>query len=337
MLISTKNWQKACYYFIFCLLLVIYLTSCGFLPENEPKKLSRSELCLDTVVTVTLYGSADETLLDECFSLCRDYELIFSRTDPASELYRLNAAGSMEVSDALREVLAAALDYCALSGGKFDITMGSVSSLYGFSSDTPTVPSPEALSKALSHVGYENIHVDGHTVTLGDPEAVIDLGAIAKGYIADRLADFLREQGVESAIIDLGGNIYCLGGKRPAQDFTVGIRFPFRDHSSTIAAVNVSDRSVVTSGIYERSFEQDGRLYHHILDPVSGIPCDNELLGVSIVSERSVDGDALSTICFLLGLEEGMALIESLEGVSAVFITEDYALHYAGGFENTLN
>lgn len=334
--ISTKNRRKRCFNFIFCLLLVICLTSCGFSPKNGEKKLSRSELYLDTVVTITLYGETDDSLLDSCFALCRDYELIFSRTDPDSELYRLNEAGSMEVSDELLAVLELALDYCETSGGAFDITMGAVSSLYGFSSEHPTVPSPEALRVAMSHVGYEKLRIDDHTVTLTDPAAVIDLGAIAKGYIADRLAGFLREAGVEGAVIDLGGNIYCLGTKPDGSAFTVGIQCPFEDRSSTIAAVAASDRSVVTSGLYERSFEQDGVLYHHILDPDTGMPSDTGLLGASIVSERSVDGDALSTICFLLGLEKATALIESLDGVSAVFVTEDYALHYAGGFENVL-
>lgn len=310
-------------------MLAVGLAACA---GKGAEPVSRSELLLDTVVTISLYGG-DEELLEQCFAECRRYERIFSRTDPESELYALNAAGSMEVSDELLSLLETALHYCALSDGAFDITMGGVSDLYDFSSEQPRVPEGEELEEAMGHVGYENIRIEGSTVTLLDPAAVIDLGAIAKGYIADRLARFLIEDGVESATIDLGGNIYCVGGKPDGSPFRVGIQCPFEDRSQVIGVVEVSDRSVVTSGIYERSFEQNGVIYHHILDPNTGLPCENDLLAVSIVSEHSVDGDALSTLCFVLGMEEGMALVDSLEGVYAVFVTEDYQTHYSQGFE----
>ena len=137
--------------------------------------------------------------------------------------------------------------------------------------------------------------MEGNTVTFADPETVIDLGGVAKGYIADRLADFLRGEGVTSAIIDLGGNLYCLGSRPGGEPFQVGIQYPYEERQTTIGGLPAENLSVVTSGLYERSFTLDGRLYHHILDPDTGWPVENDLLAVSIVSERSVDGDALST------------------------------------------
>jgi thiamine biosynthesis lipoprotein len=318
-------------------MLVICLTACSFSSalqaEKDTQKVSKSTFLLDTLVTVTLYGTEDEALIDGCFDLCREYEEIFSRTDENSELYKLNHTGEMTVSQPLQELLETALYYCRLSDGAFDITLGAISEMYGFSSDSPRVPSQQELDAALAHVGYENITLDGSAVTLGDRQAVIDLGAIAKGYIADRLAEYLLANGQESAIISLGGNILCVGGKPDGSDFTVGLQYPFQDMTKTIAAVKVSGMSVVTSGIYERSFEQDGVLYHHILDPKTGLPCQNNLLAVSILSESSVDGDALSTVCFLLGLDRGLELINSIDGIYAVFVTDDYALHYSDGFE----
>lgn len=341
---KTKNCWKTAEKLTICAVLVIYLTGCSFAgisgsqsaSSDAEKKVTKSDFALDTVVSVTLYGTDDPTLAEGCLDLCHKYELVFSRTDSESELYALNEQNSMTVSDDLLSVITTALHYCEVSNGAFDITLGEISDMYGFTSDSPSVPPQDKLDAALAHVGYQHIHVDGHTVTIDDPETVVDLGAIAKGYIADRLADYLKENGQQSAVIDLGGNVYCVGTKPDGSDYNVGIQYPFEDTSKTITTVHVSNMSVVTSGIYERSFEQDGVLYHHILNPQTGYPYDNGLLAVSIVSEKSVDGDALSTTCFALGLDGGLALINSLDGIYAVFVTDDYQLHYSDGFQAAL-
>ena len=320
-----------------CLLLALALAAglfgCSGQTAKQPDRVSKTTLALNTAVTVTLYGTEDASLIDGCFELCRKYELIFSRTDERSELYKLNAAGSMEVSAELLDVIQTALSYCELSGGAFDITLGRISDEYAFTSDEHHVPTDAELSELMRSTGWEKIELAGSRVTLHDG-AVIDLGAIAKGYIADRLDEYLVENGQQSAVIDLGGNIRCVGTKPDGSLFTVGIQYPFGEVKKSIAAVKVDDLSVVTSGIYERSFELDGVLYHHILDPKTGRPCDNGLLAVSIISGKSVDGDALSTACFALGLDRGLELIESLDGIEAVFVTDDYALHYSSGFES---
>ena len=315
-------------------LLVFSLTSCGFFNEKKAEKITKTEFLLDTVVSVTVYDEADSEAVDECIALCADYEKLFSRTDPESELYALNASGGMAVSDELLGLIETALYYCELSDGRFDITMGAVSEAYGFSSVSPSLPSAEFIAEALSHTGYEKITIDGNTVTLTDPEAVIDLGAIAKGYIADRLGELLRERGVENAIIDLGGNILCLGNKPDGSDFKVGIQYPYRGSNISITSAAISNMSVVTSGVYQRYFEAEGKTYHHILDPETGYSLNNGLLSVSIISENSVDCDALSTTVFALGLEDGMELVNSLENVWAVFITEDMDIIYSEGFED---
>lgn len=304
--------------------------------QTQPEKHSKTTLALNTAVTITLYGAQDESLIDGCFELCRKYELIFSRTDEQSELYRLNASGDMAVSDELLGLIKTALYYSELSGGAFDITLGKISDMYAFTSSEHHVPTDAELEALLACTGSDKISIDGSRVTLHGG-AIIDLGAIAKGYIADKLTDYLVENGAESAIIDLGGNIRCVGTKPDGSLFSVGIQYPFEEMKKTIAVVGINDLSVVTSGIYERSFEQDGAFYHHLLSPETGRPCDNNLLAVSIISPRSVDGDALSTTCFVLGLERGLELIESLDGIEAAFVTDDYALYFSSGFEDYIS
>ena len=159
----------------------------------------------------------------------------------------------------------------------------------------------------------------------------MDLGFIAKGFIADRLKESLLEKGVESALINLGGNILAVGSKPDGSPFEIGVRKPFDTQNTALTTLSLSDRSLVSSGVYERYFEKDGKRYHHLLDPFTGYPVENGLLGVTILSSSSMEGDALSTTAFVLGPEEGMALIESLPDTEAVFITEDYKLHYSSG------
>ena len=186
------------------------------------------------------------------------------------------------------------------------------------------------MANACTHVNYQNIQIEGNTVTLTDPQTQIDLGGIAKGYIADRLKEYLLSEGVEHALINLGGNTLAVGTKYDGSPFRIGIQKPFSEKNEVITAVEITDRSVVSSGIYQRYFEKDGRIYHHILNPDTGYPYENNLLQVTIISDQSVDGDALSTCCFALGLKDGSKLIESLDNVQAIFVTNDYELHYAG-------
>ena len=273
------------------LLLCLLLPGCG---QKEP--LVREAFLLDTFVSVTLYDGG-EAAAQGALDLCHSYEEVFSRTDPNSELYRLNHREITQVSNDLAEIIALGLDYAARTGGAFDITTGSITSLWDFSAETPQIPDPAAVSEGLTHVGWEKVDLSGNTVTFSDPGTMIDLGGIAKGYIADRMANYLRQEGVTSAI-----------GSLPA-----------------------SNLSVVTSGVYERCFTVDEKLYHHILDTSTGYPVENDLLSVTIVSDTSVDGDALSTACFALGLEEGIALIENTEGAEAVFVTDDFSTHITSG------
>ena len=310
--------------------------------RQQADPISATAFKLNTVVTVTVYDSQDQEILDGALALCDEYERIFSRTLPESELYRLNEGqlqedgGNYSLSDPLAELTAAGLYYGDLSDGAFDISIAPVSSLWDFTSGEGTVPDSEAIAEALELVNYRDVTLEGNALHFAKEGMQLDLGAVAKGYIADRIKDYLLEQGVESAIIDLGGNILCVGSRPGGDPFRIGLQRPFASRRETVATVEITDKSVVSSGIYERYFEEDGVLYHHILNPATGYPYDNGLVSVTIISDKSVDGDGLSTSCFALGLEKGMELINSLPDVQAVFITEDRELHFSEGFEEEL-
>ena len=296
--------------------------------EKQAEPISATAFKLNTIVTVTIYDSKNQKLADEAVALCDKYEKLFSRTMESSELYQLNhgtlpkEGNAFVLSEETAKLIQKGLEYGKVSDGAFDIAIEPVSSLWDFTSGKKDIPSQEDISNLL---------------TFAKEGMGLDLGAIAKGYIADRIKDYLLEQGVKSATINLGGNVLCVGEKPEGTPFKIGIQKPFSDRSETIAVMNISDKSVVSSGIYERYFEKDGKIYHHILNPATGYPYDNHLVSVTIISDKSVDGDGLSTSCFALGLDKGMELINSLPDVQAVFITDDYELHYSDGFEEEIS
>lgn len=290
---------------------------------------------LNTFVTVTLYDTDDQEILDGCFDLCAEYENLLSRTKETSEIYRLNhrAEGerSLQVSEKTAQVIAKGLEYSRLSDGAFDITIEPLSSLWDFTAENPQVPPEEAIREARERVNYRNVSLEGNVVTFADDVTTIDLGAIAKGFIADEIKAYLIEEGVGSAIINLGGNVLCVGARPDETPFRIGIQRPFAERNEVAGALDIEDMSVVSSGVYERHFIQDGVNYHHLLNPRTGYPYENGLVQVTIISRDSVDGDGLSTTCFALGIEEGSELIESMEDIYGIFMTEDGSIYYTEG------
>lgn len=307
--------------------------------EGKNTSISGTNLLFDTSITITLYGTSNQAILDHCFSICKNYEKIFSRTLDYSELSLINQSKErfISLSDDMEILLEKALYYCNLSNGTLDITMGSVISLWNFKTDKPSLPNENNLKAALNLVDYRNLSIQNHQLQRKVDTIQIDLGSIAKGYIADQIKDYLLSEDITSALINLGGNVLCVGEKLDSEPFQIGIQKPFAIQNETIAILSIKDKSVVSSGTYERYFEKDNVLYHHILNPKTGYPYNNNLLSVTIVSDNSVDGDALSTICFTFGLEKGLALINSIENTYAIFVTDDYKLHYSDGFLDSIS
>lgn len=292
---------------------------------------TKTDYGLGTIITVTIYDKNKEDLIDESISLMRQYENMLSRNLKNSEIAKINSSkGSfIKVSDDTASVIKRGIYYGDLSGGLFDITIGDVSKLWGFDK-RPAVPDEDDLKKAVKTVNYKNIILNGNEVKL-EGGGSLDLGGIAKGYIADKMAEFLRKNGVKSAIINLGGNVYTIGSKN-GKPFKVGIQSPFNE-GETACIVEAVDKSVVTSGIYERKFTQDKKTYHHILNPKTGFPEDNTLASVTVVSDYSVDGDALATTLFLQGEDRGLKTAEEMEGIEALFIDKNGNIKATSGLK----
>lgn len=312
----------------------LLLTGCSGAKSSTQtdQDLTYTDMLFDTVIKIQILDPADESILDGLKKLCEKYDTMFSATNTDSELYKLNHANGQPftVSSETANLIQEGIHYSELSGGAFDLTIEPVSALWDFKADKPTVPSSDAIAQAVSHVDYTKVDIQDNTVTLEDPEAGIDLGAIAKGYIADQVKTYLKKQGIKHAIINLGGNVDVIGTKPDGSKYNIGIQKPFDESGEAITSVQLKDQTVVTSGIYERYFKKNGKLYHHILDPRTGYPCENNLYSVSIITDSSTKADALSTTCFLLGYEKGMELIQSMDGVDAIFITDDEKVHKIG-------
>lgn len=313
----------------FCLILFfsLFLTGCG-----STQKVTQTVYALDTVITLTIYEPDKASLLEEAAKKIADYENKFSRTISGSEIDQINKAdGSfVTVSDDTASLLSEALKYCALTDGKMDITISPAKDLWDFTGETKALPDADALAEAVTHVDYTGVEISKNQVRLTDPDAALDLGCIAKGYIADQIRSFLMENGISAGILNFGGNVVCFGSKPDGTPYKIGIQKPFDKTGAILTSVDAKEdsfTSVVTSGIYERYFELDGQIYHHILDSKTGYPVENDLYSVTILSDSSTQGDALSTTCLALGLTDGMKLIEDTEGVEAIFVTKDDKLH----------
>lgn len=307
---------------LLCAGLIISQTGCG---SEEP--VSENQFLLDTICTITVDGMKKdeaEQVIARAFETCRDYENMLSKTVEGSDIYKLNHAGgkAVAVRDETLALLKKGIAYGRLSEGRFDITIGAVSELWDFSGENPKVPDAEQLKEAVSTVDYRQIEIEGNEVSLKKAKAQVDLGGIAKGYIADRLVEQMKREGAERAIISLGGNIAVIGEKAEGVPWNIGIERPYSDRREILGSVGLSDGTVATSGVYERCFEENGKLYHHVLDPKTGYPMEGELDAVAVKGQagQSADCDAMGTICLMAGEKKGRQLLKEFPGLEAAFI-----------------
>lgn len=316
----------------------ISICRCSRVTPSSTKYIAQG-YALNTYVKVTLYGSGSDEIADRAVDMCSEYERIFSRTDEDSMLYRLNNAGSLMRKEAaddkgfdeLTALVRSGIEYGKLTDGALDITIEPVSSLWKFGTDEAALPDAGQIADALTKVDYSKVEVTDDFIELNGCR--LDLGATAKGYIAGKICDYLKKEGVTGAIVDLGGNISCIGTKADGTGFTVGIKKPFDEEGRMSLALDLSDMNIVTSGVYERYFYDNDILYHHILNPATGYPCENGLLSVTVISADAAQCDALSTGCFVLGMDKAKDLVEGLDSVYAVFIDDNYDVYYTKGTE----
>ena len=395
--------EVLCYKFLamaLSVIIVLLLCSCALLDIAAPSTEGaaargdgqtacfREIYYLDTYIDITLYSWNDndgETALDEAEAVFQRVDGLFDRFDEASEIYRINNAareereeGSVKVSSETFYLLKTALEYCAQSGGAFDIGMGAVSDLWDFKADiaaiigatatsndvpsgsatatsngvptgsatatngvpTGSPPDPGELAKALAVGGYKKIILHEEDLSVETPQGMsIDLGGIAKGYAVREAAAALERAGVISAVIDAGGNVHVIGGKRSQNDIrpmNVGIRHPRpKQKDELLAIVSVKDKSVVTSGDYNRYFMSGDTRYHHILDPSTGAPA-HESISATIIADDSALADYLSTAVFVLGAIKGLELIATYPGVEAIIVAPDMSVFTSPGFDGEI-
>lgn len=329
--------------------------------RRTPEVSSRVDICMNTVVSQTVYGLGSRSAAAVALREIRRLERLLSRFRPNSDVGRLSqkAPLAVPVHRETAHVLEAALEISRLSGGAFDVTAAPLISLWKVSAENPEVPSPEAIAKALELVDYRCLQFScSASLPLGRPVfsarlakqgQMVDLGGIAKGYAADRAMDVYRRRGITSAMIDIGGNVALLGGKEDGSPWRVGIQDPDAPRGDCLGFLSLRDKSVVTSGDYERFFEVGGRRYHHIIDPRTGCPAGSGLCSVTVVADESMIADGLSTALFVLGLEQGLEMLQKLRmpqmhqkpdstgspvsfgSVEAIFVTDDKDVHVTPG------
>ena len=345
-LLLNRRLHRVCPIFYTIILLSALFTLVSCRQKNEP---SQTRLVLGTVCTVQLFDRGKPEYYDAFFNRLAEIEEHMSVNIPSSDIALINkAAGieAVEVHEDTFEVVKAAFEFAALTDGAFNPAGGALVQLWKIGSDTPHLPSREEIDSVLSLCDWRSVvlkeggkqpsgAVLKPSVFLTQRGSALDLGGIAKGYAADEIARMIREAGIKGAIIDLGGNIYAVGEKTGGNAWKVGIKNPFDSAGAPILAAALKDTSVVTSGVYERFFEKDGRRYHHLLDYETGYPADNGLMSVTIIHDSSMTADALATAVFIMGREKGLDFLRK-QNIPGLCIDSSKEIGTAGSFGSSL-
>lgn len=318
-------------------LLLVLCSTIGCASNSPANDYSKYGTYFDTFVTITVYGTtqseADE-ILQNCLNKCQEYEMLLDSNIQGSDIYNINHSNGApcEVDPRTISMLETAISYSQSTDGLFDVTVFAASSLWNFHEDEEYIPNNAELKKALSHIDYKNIIIDksNNTITLSDPAASIDIGGIAKGYIADEIASYLHTQNVTGAIINLGGDIYAYGTKPNGDDYTIGINDP-NGSPNPVMAITISNKAIATSGTYIRRIQQNGEYYHHILNPSTGYPADTDLVSSTIITDNATDADTLCTISILMGSSAALSYIDSIPDTEAILIKSDGSIVMTDG------
>lgn len=327
-------------FFIGIIIVTILMISCSGNPKGETKNSqSRAEVMLGTVCRITIYDNPTDENFKIAFERIKNIEDKMSIRLFESEITKVNNFSGKEavkVSEETFVVIKKALEIAKLSEGAFDPTIGVLTTAWDIGGDNPRRPPQDEIDSLLPLVGYQKVilNENNQSVKLTEEGMKLDLGGIAKGFAADEVAKVLSQGGVEKAIINLGGNVLVMGNRVDSTPWRIGIQNPETERGGHVAIVELESQTLVTSGPYERYLELDGVIYHHILDTRNGYPIETDLTSVSIITEESMLADALSTAVYSLGLDKGMALINSLENVEALFIDKKHNLYLSAGLKN---
>ncbi|WP_297521952.1 FAD:protein FMN transferase [uncultured Clostridium sp.] len=308
--------------------------------DNEVEAMSRTELFMGTSVKITLYNHENEESINKAFERIKEIEDTVSINKEGTEIGELNKNAGVrpvKLSKDSIEIIEKGLHYSNLSKGSYDISIGPLVKLWSIGLPEAKVPTENEIKEVLENIDYSKVKINDEEVFLEEKEMILDLGSIAKGYAADEVVEVLENEGVEKAVIDLGGNIYVMGEKAKNQKWKIGVQNPFADRGSAIGSILLSDKSIVTTGVYERYIEDGDAKYHHVLDPKTGYPYETEIAGVTIIADKSIDADSLSTLVFTKGIDEGLEFIESIDGVEAIFVSNSKEIYKSVGIKDSFN
>lgn len=306
-----------------CLLIPILFLLCGCKANKE----SVSFFSMDTVMNITAYTS-DKEILNEARKEIENLSKKLDRNDINSTIFKINTEKNTSIDNETINLLKTAYDISKRTDGEFDITIAPIMDLWGFYDKNYYKPTDEEIKKELKKVDYKNIEFGENEVKIS-PHTTLDLGGIAKGYAAEKTAELLKSKGIDNAILSLGGNICALGDNN-GDGWNVAIQSPDKN-DEYIGTVNVSDKSVVTSGGYERFFEADGKIYHHIIDTKSGYSAQSGLKSVTVISDSSTLCDALSTAIYVMGKDEGIVHWENYRDFDMILVDDENRIYVTDG------
>jgi FAD:protein FMN transferase len=320
----------------YCLIFLTAITSCS---SKDQDLLSRTQFLMGTLVEITVRDAdADKAqkAIDQAFAEMRRLEKLMSTHLPDSEVSRLNnTAGKnlfFPVSDAVIEVIKRGIYWGEKSDGAFDITIGPLSRLWQFDDENPSRPNAEQLAEAIPLVNFHGIEVDASTIRLKQAGMSLHLGAIGKGYAVDKAMQVLENSGIQHALINAGGDLKALGYRADGKPWKIGLQHP-RKPEQMIASFELTNKAVATSGDYQRYFMLDGRRYHHILNPATGMPAKG-MISATIIADNVMDADALATAVFVMGPEKGLALVDSLDGVEGMLVSDSGTTLFSENFQS---
>lgn len=336
--------------------MIIPLAACGNQSSKKASSSSRpkatkvvqtpsedTQFMMGTVVTLRVYNKDKDNVLSGAFKLLKKEAREVTVNQKGSEIDKINAAAGVKpvvVSKDIYPMIKAAYYYSKNSDDSFDMAIGPITQLWHIGFSDAKVPTQKEIDENVKLVDYTKVKLNDqkHSVYLEKKGMQLDLGGIAKGFMADQVHDYFLNHGVSTAIIDLGGNIYVMGDSpkgTKSGNWTVGIQDPKASRGTAIGSVPAKNMSIVTSGIYERYLKKNGKVYSHLMDPKTGAPYQNNLMGVSIISKKSMDGDGLSTATFDKGLKDGMKYINGKadEGIGAIFITKDKKVYVSNNLK----
>lgn len=308
------------------------LSACSAL--NESKGNTTELFALDTIISVTLYGENKQEKVQKITKEINRLERLFSVTIEDSDISRINkSSGSfVKVSEETFSLIKYSKQFAQITNGCFDITIYPLVKLWGFTTKEYNVPNKKEIEKTIQLVDYKKIELnhEENSVKIEDNMA-LDLGAVAKGYISQRISEILQDMGETSAIINLGGNVELLGGKTNGKPWNIGVKYP--NETGHFAQIEVSDCAVITSGGYQRNFEKDGQIYHHIINPKTGFPADSKIISATVISEDSVMADAFSTALYVMGIDEAIEIYSKCNNLEFILLGEKDVVYITKGIE----